>query len=387
MFERWLHIDDTKSCLIIGPRRCGKTTLLRHRYPSLKYVTLDDLDYLQWAKKDPKGFVSELGARAIIDEVQRCPSLMIAVKYAIDNEGAIFYMTGSSSIGLLDSASDTLAGRINIYSLPTACWGEETNHPPTHKILSEKMGMMALKEAGRKLADALKYGQFPEVVSKTSREDKMAVLFNYKNTYFTRDLMQLSNIENLDGLLAIFHNLARSIGSHLEVSNFAREAGVSHVTAKKYLNVLLQSQLTFRLLGYQYGPAKRYIKAAKTYFSDNGVIASLNVQVSDGQLLENFVISELEKRRKLGFINTDQFFYYKSAAGREIDLIFEVEGVVHAIEIKATRAPRRRDLRNLLDFGKSLGRPARLFMFYLGEEYQTIKNIQLMPVASLYRGC
>ena len=82
-----MRIDDRKSSLIIGPRRCGKTTLLQHRYPTLKYVTLDDLDYLQWAKTDPKGFVAELGTRAIIDEVQRCPGLMIAVKYAIDNSG------------------------------------------------------------------------------------------------------------------------------------------------------------------------------------------------------------------------------------------------------------------------------------------------------------
>ena len=325
-------------------------------------------------------------ARAIIDEVQCCPGLMIAVKYAIDNKGAIFYMTGSSSIGLLDSASDTLAGRINIYSLPTACWGEETGRPPDHDILAGKIGPMALKAAERRLKVALKFGQFPEVVTQSSDEDKMVILLNYKNTYFTRDLMQLANIENLDGLLAIFHNLARSIGSHLEVSNFAREAGVSHVTAKKYLNVLLQSQLTFRLLGYQYGPAKRYIKAAKTYFADNGIISSLNVQISEGQLLENFVISELEKRRKLGFINVDQFFYYKSAAGREIDLIFESEGAVHAVEIKATKAPRARDLRNLREFGRNLGRPVRLFMFYLGQEYQTIKNVNLIPVASIYRG-
>ncbi len=83
--------------------------------------------------------------------------------------------------------------------------------------------------------------------------------------------MQLSNIENLDGLLAVFHHIHRSIGSHLEISNFARESGLSHPTAKKYLNALLQSQLTFKLYGYQYGPAKRFVKAAKTYVADTGI--------------------------------------------------------------------------------------------------------------------
>jgi len=385
MFERWLRIDETRSSLIIGPRRCGKTTLLRGRYPHLKYVTLDDLDYLQWAKSDPKGFISELGTEAIIDEVQRHPALMVAVKYAIDNLGATFYMTGSSSIGLLDAASDTLAGRINMYSLPTACWGEHVNSPPGHDIFSEKIGFMDMKVARRMLHDAITYGLFPEVTTKESAEEKRSILVNYKNTYFTRDLMQLANIENIDGLLSIFHNLARSIGSHLEISNFAREAGVSHVTAKKYLNSLLQSQLTFRLLGYQYGPAKRYIKASKTYFADNGIINSLNIAVSEGQLLENFVISELEKRRKLGFIRAEQFFYYKSASGREIDLVFEVGGMVHAIEIKSTNSPRGRDIRNLVEFGESLNRPVKLFLFYLGDEYRTIKKVNLIPISSLFK--
>jgi len=175
------------------------------------------------------------------------------------------------------------------------------------------------------------------------------ILVRYRNTYFTRDLMQLSNIENLDGLSAVFQNLSRSLGSHLEISNFAREAGISHPTAKKYLNALHQAQLTFRLYGYQYGPAKRYIKAAKTYFSDNGIIHSLNADVSEGRLVENFVLSELEKRRKLGLIKTDQFYYYKSVAGNEIDLVFELDDTVYAIEIKATKRPGPRDLRNLND--------------------------------------
>jgi hypothetical protein len=147
--------------------------------------------------------------------------------------------------------------------LPAACWGENLGEP-THSILTEHAGFLQIKEANRALAAALAYGQFPEVLVQENDGEKHRVLVNYRNTYFTRDLMQLSNIENLDGLLAVFQHLTRSLGSHLEVSNFAREAGISHPTAKKYLNALQQAQLTFKLYGYQYGPAKRYIKAAKT---------------------------------------------------------------------------------------------------------------------------
>ena len=385
MFKRWIELKPKKSCLILGPRRCGKTTLLRSQFPDYKYVTLDDFDALNWSKTDPKGFITQLGRKAIIDEIQRNPELTIAAKYAIDNENAHFLMTGSSSIGLLDSTADTLAGRINLYSLPTACWGEdEGGH--THKIFQDQIAPVALVQANRKTQEAILYGQFPEILTTAKPESKYELLINYKNTYFTRDLMQLSNIENMEGLYAIFNNLIRSIGSHLEVSNFAREAGISYPTTKKYLNTLLQSQLVFKLHGYQYGPAKRYIKAAKSYLSDTGIIKSFNINITEGQLLENFVLAELEKRRKLGFIKADQFFYYKTKAGREIDLIFESENQLYAIEIKATQNPSQRDIKNLIEFEKQLKRPVKKYLFYTGTNYNQINQVRLLPVACLHRG-
>jgi predicted AAA+ superfamily ATPase len=385
MYKRWIGIRGKRSVLLLGPRRVGKTTLLKNLFPHIKYVTLDDLDHLSWAKSDPKGFVQALGKQAIIDEIQRFPLLTIAVKYAIDNEKGRYYMTGSSSLGLLDSAADSLAGRIDHLSLPPTCWGEEEGDP-THDVFREEIDPPDLKDAWRDFERALIYGGFPEIVVQKEEDARHEILLNYKNTYFTRDLMQLSNLENLEGLLGVLYNIGRSIGSLLEISNFARESGISFPTAKKYLNALEQAQLTFRLYGYQYGPAKRYLKTAKTYFCDNGIIHSLNLRLNEGQLLENFVLSELEKRRKLGFIKTDRFYYYKSAAGREIDLVYEVGDTVHAVEIKATRNPTLKDVRNLIEFGKSFHRPIKLHLFYLGERYQYIKNVKLIPVAALRRG-
>ena len=385
MFERWLKIQSQRSCLVVGSRRSGKTTLLRHRYPEWPYATLDDLDYLDWAKRDPKGLISHLGKKAIIDEIQRIPVLTVAVKYAVDNEKARFLMTGSSTLGLLDAAADSLAGRVDIVSLPTACWGEEFGGP-THSILHDQASPTQIKEANRSLLGAMTYGQFPEVLIQKKDTDKNEVLVNYRNTYFTRDLMQLSNIENLEGLLAVLQHLSRSLGSHLEVSNFAREAGISHPTTKKYLNALHQAQLTFKLYGYQFGPAKRYIKAVKTYFADNGIILSLNAGASAGQLFENFVLAEFEKRRKLGFIRADQFYYYKSAGGHEIDLVFEVDNTIYAVEIKSTRRPAPRDVHNLILFKDRLNRPVRRYLVYWGEEYRTIDNVRMLPVAALFRG-
>jgi hypothetical protein len=274
---------------------------------------------------------------------------------------------------------------MEILSLPTACWGEEQG-PATHRILETPIEPPRIKAANRLLAEALTYGQFPEVLAQPASANRQAVLVNYRNTYFTRDLMQLSSIENLDGLLAVFQHLARSIGSHLEVSNFARESGLSHPTTRKYLNALQQAELTFKLYGYQYGPAKRYIKAAKTYFSDNGILQSINAGISEGQRLENFVLAEFEKRRKLGILPVEQFYYYKSAAGHEIDLVFEQEGAVYAVEVKATRNPGPRDLQHLKRFANNTDRPVKAFIFYMGDRYETVDGVRLVPIAALHRG-
>ena len=172
-------------------------------------------------------------------------------------------MTGSSSIGLLDMAADTLAGRIDLFSLPTACWGEDKG-PPTHRIFDDRQDPLEQKEASRSLGETLRCGLFPEIMTAPNAEAKTDVLRRYKNSYFTRDIMRLSNIENAEAILALYLNIARSLGSHLEIAHFAREAGLSQITAKKYLMSILQSQLAFRLTGYQFGPAKRALRAAKS---------------------------------------------------------------------------------------------------------------------------
>ena len=118
MFERWLEIPSHRSCLIVGSRRSGKTTILKQRYADWPYATLDDLDYLDWGKRDPKGLISHLGKKAIIDEIQRLPMLTVAVKYAVDNEKARFLMTGSSTLGLLDAAADSWPAESILYLCP-----------------------------------------------------------------------------------------------------------------------------------------------------------------------------------------------------------------------------------------------------------------------------
>lgn len=369
----------------MGPRRAGKTTFLRRSYPDYPYTSMDDFDELALAKSDPKGFIRRLGRHGIIDEIQRLPQLTIAVKFAIDSERARFLMSGSSTLGLLDAAADTMAGRVDIVSLPTACWGEEEG-PPTHDIFHEVIDIAQIRHAYRRLPDALRFGQFPEVLCQEEPEEKEALLRNYRDTYFMRDLMQLANLENAEGLHGILLHLARSVGSQLEVSAFARESGLSFPTAKKYVQALAQSQLVFKLSGYQYGPAKRHVKAAKSYFTDIGVLQSLNAGPSGGQILESFVIAELEKRRKLGFRVADGLHFYRSQGGREVDCVWEEKQTVYAMEIKASKRAVLSDVRRLKDFHVSSTGICERYLFYMGDEYIQLDGVRAIPVAALYRG-
>ena len=385
MIERWLMIADNRSSLLVGPRRAGKTTILKGRFTDLPYFTLDDYDLLSLARSDPKKLVALIGPRGILDEVQRVPELLIAVKYGIDELRQVILMTGSSTLGLLSKGSETLAGRIQIIECPTFCWGEEQG-PPTHDCFELPDNPLQLREANRNLDLAIMYGGFPEVLTSSSEEEKLEVLRNYRNTYFAKDLLLLSNIENSDGLMALLSYLVIALGSHIDISNAARESGLSFPTTKKYLNVLLASRLAFKLYGYHFGSAKRFTRAAKYYFADAGIATALNISLSRGQLFENFVISELEKRRKLGRLRCDHLCYYKSTSGAEIDVIIDEPDLCTAIEIKHTKSPRSRDVRHLRTFINAETSKKRMgVLFYPGEKAFDLHGIRILPVGSLWR--
>jgi len=369
----------------LGPRRAGKSTFLKEHFKNFQYVTLDDLDILDLAHKDPKAILHH-AQRIIIDEIQRVPKLTIAVKFAIDQLGGTVLMSGSSRIGLLDATADSLAGRIDLLEMPPACWGEAQG-APTHSIFDDEVTPPKLKAAARDLESFLMFGGFPEVVSAEHDEQKREILRNYKNTYFTRDLSLLSNIEDVSGLRAILQHYGRSLGAVTHVTNFQQEANVSHITAKKYLHSIYQSGLGFTLAGYQHGPAKRYVKGTKSYYCDTGMITALEVQCSRGQIVENFVISEIEKRRKLGWFRTDQLFFYKSSSGFEIDVIIEEpRGALKAVEIKATANPAPKDVHALQEFVAMDPKKRRGFLFYMGTEYRKLGTVRCVPIAAIYRG-
>lgn len=383
MFPRWLKLNNKKSIILQGPRRAGKSTLLNLIFKDYKYVTLDDLDDLNAAKNDPKWFVESLGKKFIIDEAQRVPELTIPVKKLIDEKKIHCILTGSTGINLADKIHDTLAGRVNYIRLPTCVYGENYGEP-THSLL-EKLDSSEEKLARRQFDSFLEYGGFPEILSEIENDEKEVLLKNYKNTYFTRDLAQLINVESVEGIKAIFGALVKGIGSRYEISSLSKESGLSVPTTKKYLNSIISTGLVFKLYGYHLGPAKRYLSKAKSYFLDQGILYSLSDEFSKGQQLENFVISEVEKRRQLGQIDCEELFYYETKDGAEIDLIVEEKKMISVIEIKSSKKITGRDLQNIRRFNLETNKKIRKIIFYLGSEYYTEGDINIIPAWHFFR--
>ncbi len=383
MFSRWLKLDTKKSLIFQGPRRAGKSTLLHLLFKDYKYVTLDDLDDLQFAKKDPKGFVEKLGNQFIIDEAQRAPELTIAVKKLIDEHKVHCILTGSTGINLADKIYDTLAGRVHYIKLPTCVFGENLGAPSG--TIFTKMDLKLEAIAKRQFSQFLEYGGFPEIVNAETNDERKALLKNYKNTYFTRDLAQLINLENIEGLKAIFGALVKGLSSRYEINSLSKESGLSIPTTKKYLNALVSSGLVFKLYGHHLGPAKRYLSKAKSYFLDQGILSSLSDEFSSGQQLENFVVSEIEKRRQLGQIDCDELYYYESKDGAEIDLIVEELKTITVIEIKSSKTITGRELLNIKKFTPNSHKKIRKIIFYLGNDLYKEGNILIIPAWYFFR--
>jgi predicted AAA+ superfamily ATPase len=383
MFSRWQNLKSKKSLILQGPRRAGKSTLLTTLFKDYKYVTLDDLDDLNNARLDPKGFIESLGKKFIIDEAQRVPELTIPVKKLIDEKKIHCILTGSTGINLSDKIYDTLAGRVDYIKLPTCVFGENYGEP-THSLF-EKINSNEEKIAKRKFESFLKYGGFPEILAEENQDEKELLLKNYKNSYFTRDLAQLINVESVEGIKAMFGALVKGLGSRYEMNSLSKESGLSVPTTKKYLNSIISTGLIFKLYGYHLGPAKRYLSRAKTYFLDQGILHSLSDEFSKGQQVENFVISEIEKRRQLGQIKSDELFYYESSDGSEIDLIVDEREIISIIEIKSSKKLTGRDLHNLKYFKLQTTKKVRKILFYLGNEFYQEGDIQIIPIWNFFR--
>ena len=312
---------------ITGPRQAGKTTLAQTTFPDKRYLSLEDPDQRAFAEEDPRAFLARLPQGAILDEAQRCPALFSYLQTRVDAEKKMgqFVLTGSQQFGLLSNITQTLAGRVGMVQLLP------------FSLQEMQQGELAIHD----LDDLMWRGMYPPVHDRQLAPEQWYA--NYLVTYVERDVRQLIEVQNLSLFQRFIKLCAARCGQLLNLSSLASDCGVSHKTVRAWISVLEASYVVFLLQPHHQNFGKRLVKTPKLYFVDTGLAAfllgirdpqHLSIHSARGALFENFVISELLKRRYNQGLPSNLFFW-RNNAGDEVDLLIEQGEQLIPVEIKS----------------------------------------------------
>jgi hypothetical protein len=334
---------------VTGPRQSGKTTLAKAAFPGMPYVSLEDPDTRRFAIDDPRGFLAGLRGGAILDEIQRAPELTSYLQGMVDEDPrpGRFVLTGSQQFELMRGVSQSLAGRTAILRLLPFTAAEVLRASPQARR--------------RELAHWLYTGFLPRIHDRGL--DPSQALGDYFATYVERDLRQLTAVHDLARFERFVRLCAGRVGQLVNLTSLGNDAGVSQSTAQAWLDLLQTSFVVHLLPPWFTNTSKRLVKSPKLYFTDVGLAAWLLGLRSAAQLardplwgglFENFVVIEALKDR---FNQGDSapIFFYRDAAGNEVDLLMGTGGKWRAIEIKAGATVSSDWFRGLAQFAKAHG--------------------------------
>ncbi len=361
---------------VTGPRQSGKTTLCRGAFPELAYVNLERPDQRELAESDPRSFLSQLEEGAIIDEVQRVPELLSWLQALADEKrrNSLFVLTGSEQFQLSDSISQSLAGRTALLRLLPFSFSEH-----------------ALAGGGGKVDNMLFTGFYPRIHDQ--RLDPHQALGDYFETYVERDLRQIGEIRNLGSFRRFVRLCAGRTGQLINLSNLGADAGVSHTTARHWLNILEASYITFQLPPYFANTRKRLVKSPKIYFYDVGLASHLIGIKRAGQiathplrgaLFENLVVVEALKHGYNRVLRPELTFY-RDSSGQECDLLYPFGNGAAAIEIKSGATIASDWFHSLGRATRTLPRILRRAIVYGGDERQNRSGGEAIPLAEWSR--
>ncbi len=350
-----------KVVLVTGARQVGKSTLLKHCDSAREYVTLDNLFERESATQNPELFLQAHKPPVIIDEIQYAPNLLSYIKIAVDSTNAKgqYWLTGSQHFHMMKNVSESLAGRVGILNLMGLSLSELSNRPKRAPFFPNQEEIAKRRRTSKKYTltevfERIFQGSFPalnDALEPTNRDDFYAA---YLNTYITRDIRDLSVISNELQFMRFITAVAARTGQVLKYSELANAIGISEPTAKKWLSILVSSDLVYLLEPYYLNITKRMTKMPKLYFLDTGLCAyltkwssaeTLEYGAMNGAFFETFVVSEILKSyRHSG--KRPFLYWYRDADQKEIDLLMEQDGKLHPLEIKLTANPNRSMLKN-----------------------------------------
>ncbi|MDI9592784.1 MAG: ATP-binding protein [Bacteroidota bacterium] len=310
---------------ITGPRQSGKTTLCKQMFPDYHYVNLEDIAKTEIIKQNPKAFLEIHSQGLIVDEAQQYPDLFSYVQVVVDeNPDSHIVLTGSSNFALLQSVTQSLAGRtavLTLLPLSLSELGKERLTAPTDTIMLN--------------------GGYPSVWAKNI--PVQTVSKNYYNTYIERDLRQLINIKELSKYQVFIRLCAGRTGTEFNASALSNEVGVSVPTIHEWLSTLEASYIVFRISPFFRNVGKRLIKSPKIYFYDTGLLCfllgienenHLQTHPLRGAIFENMVVLEFLKNR-FNAGKLSNLYFYRDKSQREIDIVQEFADTFKAYEIKS----------------------------------------------------
>lgn len=366
MFKRFVEhrveeaLSDTPVVLITGPRRAGKTTLVRKMGEAGRtYITLDDQTTLEAARTDPSGFIRGLD-RAIIDEIQRAPDLLLAIKKTVDEDyrPGRFLLTGSANVLTLPRVADSLAGRMETLRMLPLSHAEIVGTQPTFLDRLFAGALESDKQAivGDDLVQLALKGGFPEAIARETERRRQDWARSYLTSVLTRDLRDIAEIEKLTELPKFVRLLAEHSGQLVNYSQLGSSINVSYKTGQRYVALLEQVFLVATLQPWFTNALKRIAKTPKLHFLDSGLLATArglsfervkaNREVF-GALLETFVFSEVLKLMTASDLRLTPY-HFRDQQMREVDIVLERDdGMIVGIEIKASATVKSGDFGGL----------------------------------------
>ncbi len=345
--------------VVTGARQTGKSTMVQHLDRERLYLSLDDVDVLERAQTHPEGIVGQ-ASRLMIDEVQRSPDVLLAIKRSVDKKRTAgrFLLTGSVNLLLMKRVSESLAGRAAYFALmpmtrrevlgmhTPGVWDELFSSPPERWV--EFIREQPTKEVDWK--DAAHIGGYP-VPALMMEDDKArgAWFAGYVKTYLERDLQDFASVASLVDFRRLMRAVCLRLGNIVNQTELARDVGLSQPTVLRHLNTLEASYQLVRLPAYAVNRTKRLIKTPKAYWADTGLALHLAGESQpQGCHLENLVLSDI-----LAWIGTGsgaEVMYWRATTGEEVDFVIEWKQKLLAVEVKTTTRPRAVDAKHLRIF-------------------------------------
>ena len=374
MYERLVEhraeeaLVDTSVVLIVGPRRAGKTTLVRKMGEKGRtYITLDDQTTLDAARSDPSGFIRGLD-RAIIDEIQRAPDLLLAIKKTVDEDHrpGRFLLTGSANVLTLPRVADSLAGRMETLQMLPLSRAEITGKPTTflERLFAGKLEGDKGAIVGDDLVQLVMLGGFPEVINRDSERRRQDWARSYLTSILIRDLRDIADIEKLTELAKFVRLLAEHSGQLVNYSQFGSSINVSYKTGQRYVGLLEQVFLVQTLQPWYTNALKRIAKTPKLHFLDSGLLATARGLTFErvranrdlfGPILESFVFSEVLKLMTASDLRLTPH-HFRDQQMREVDIVLERDdGMIVGIEIKASATVKSSDFGGLRTLAEVCG--------------------------------